>query len=211
MQYVRGPERARAVASLDRYLGHSTGAFFERSRDSSLVHRITEKDLLAVTMLGGGVPPLTAVWLLGPGAAEITARLVQVPRTESALWDPAVSIGRGSPLDALVRLVGGRPGMTRAKTSRLLAAKRPNLVPICDRPTRRALGIHRALDERAEWQALFRDPKVRGEVIGLRAEVPAAVDLSLLRVMHIVVTMRMGGWDGPEDDPFPPFGARRKR
>ncbi len=77
--------------------------------------------------------------------------------------------------------------------SKLLHGKRPRLIPIYDRG-----GIGKALDvsHRDIWEAMWcalRDPEIRQSLLELEADVNDAADLSLLRVLDIVVWMSVKG------------------
>jgi hypothetical protein len=77
--------------------------------------------------------------------------------------------------------------------SKLLHDKRPRLIPIYDRG-----GIGEALDvsHRDIWEAMWcalRDPGIREPLVELQANVDDAADLSLLRVLDIVLWMSVKG------------------
>ena len=77
--------------------------------------------------------------------------------------------------------------------SKLLHGKRPRLIPVYDRG-----GIGEALDvsHRDIWEAMWcalRDPEIRQSLVELHADVDDAADLSLLRVLDIVLWMSVKG------------------
>ncbi len=114
-----------------------TGSWFERLAATEQPHRFTEKDFVAVGTLGVEVPPSTAIWLLGDGAAAATALLEQTDPTLT-LWDDAADLTRRGPGVAVVgpgphqrlAVAPGRDGPHDHEQA--LAAKRPHLIPIQD-------------------------------------------------------------------------------
>jgi Family of unknown function (DUF6308) len=208
MAYIDGPERPRAIKSLRRYFCAYTGAHFERIADANQSF-ITEKDLIAVNMLGVGVPARQTLWILGEGRAAIADLLNQVPSDEGALRDPTVDLGPDGPACALYKRLNALDGIGRTITSKLLAAKRPHLLPVCDKVIRGALKIGGYEDDWAAWQHLLIEHD-QDEIAALRLQVPEAAELSLLRTMDAVIWMRRYGWQHPpkhdhQPDPFPPF------
>lgn len=97
-------------------------------------HRITVEDLFAVTMLDVSVSPLGVRRLLNdpPTRERVTALLREVP-AEVDIWDGIDHLRHGGPAERLWQLLqkeGDRIGPTTA--SKILARKRPRLVPIED-------------------------------------------------------------------------------
>lgn len=81
---------------------------------------------------------------------------------------------------------------------KLLHAKRPRLIPIFDRARiSKALSI----DHRHFWEAVWcalRDPEVRSRLRDIQASVAEAADLSLLRILDIIVWMSREPWSPAE-------------
>jgi hypothetical protein len=82
LDYIEGD---RALDSLRRYAKDFPGIHFGSIADAD-PHRITEKDLLAVTMLNVRVPARTAWWCLHSGSHEVRALLEEIPTSTEALW-----------------------------------------------------------------------------------------------------------------------------
>lgn len=125
-----------------------TGSRFDSMADQAQPNRITERDLVAVTMLGVKVPAPVAIWMLSPdGSSEIESLLASVP-ADADLWSHPHLLDEGSDLWRLWRLLrtGCWPerkrgnGMGQTITSKILAAKRPALVPVYDSVIRDLLG-----------------------------------------------------------------------
>ena len=204
--YLYGAERDLAIRSLKQYFVSFTGAYFERLADTANPNRITEKDIVAVSMLGVQIPAEAAVWVLGEGADRISELLTDIPYTsdDDTICDQTVSLGRGSASYELYYLLRELRDVGRTKATKLMAAKRPALIPVYDSVVGSALGIGPDDDDWARWRAVLADENVRSEVRHVRDEVPAASGLSLLRTMDIVVWMRERGWSTVDGADLPP-------
>ncbi len=104
----------------------------------------TSDDLIAVEMLSVTVPPqVVADLLLGSKGLELNALLAQIPVTVSLTHvDAGTHIAEGSAAwqawDLLI--ARGKTGMGTAKVSKLLARKRPQLLPVYDEVVKCAAG-----------------------------------------------------------------------
>jgi hypothetical protein len=97
--------------------------------------RFTALDLVAVSTLSVTIPAAAAsVILLDPvTSASLNGLLVQAPPVEVDLADTEVDdIADNSPLGQLYVAIRQLPGMAPTRTSKLLASKRPGVVPIRD-------------------------------------------------------------------------------
>jgi hypothetical protein len=154
--------------------------------------RITAEDLVAVSTLSVNVPGAVALALLeGHLGQEISQLLAQVP-TDVTIADPdALELfADPSPLQQAWTLLHAQDGMGYVITSKLLARKRPQLVPVYDDVVRCALGAPEGM-----WSWLARhfadaDVALAQRLVAVRkqADVPAGV--SVLRVLDVIVWMR---------------------
>ncbi|MGH3471186.1 MAG: DUF6308 family protein [Nocardioidaceae bacterium] len=201
--YVGAPE---AAEDLRRYFltgttpGSGTGRWFDQlggggdapaTRDA-----ITADDILALLALGVVVPVQMSWLLLHEETAHVTYLLEQIP-ADVDIWEVAdETLAAGSPLERLWRLLQrtaspvDSEARRRAIAGKLLARKRPRLVPAhatevqdlvhlgsgasCWRSLRSALADDRLLDQ---LSARARD-----------AGLPARI--SLLRVLDVIVWMQ---------------------
>jgi len=93
-------------------------------------NEITRDDLLAVTLLDVRWLPSAVRRLLGEGRSQATALLVGISSATS-LWE--ASDGRLEAINPLWNLLTrGSDGVEPALASKLLARKRPRLIPITD-------------------------------------------------------------------------------
>jgi hypothetical protein len=208
MWFFASRRNGKAVKALRRYSEKYTGSRFERIADTENPNRITERDLVAVSMLNVSIPASTSIWLLEDGADHVAALLADIPVGQT-LWSPDVDL---SPTGALWRLwgavrSGGWPtpvgGMGRTKTSKLLAAKRPQLVPIYDAYIASTLFDTKPDNYWETWrQRLIASDgeSLRRAATDAHDESGVAEDLSVLRVIDIVIWM----WENDRRRPARP-------
>ena len=161
-----------------------TGGNFERFGDSD-ANRITATDLVAVSMLGVDVPATAAIEILQHEADAIRALLKDVPTKpmHRVKW---AEIGPDSAAEKLWNLVRSSKGLGRTKTSKILARKRPHLIPVWDsRIEYRLPQLGGAQWERSwDW---WQDAEHVSGIKSLRNEVSGIGDISLLRVLDVAV------------------------
>jgi hypothetical protein len=205
-QFVRDPlvlfeeDGKSARKNLEKYMKAFTGSKFETMADTEQPNRVTERDILAVSMLSVNVPAATTIWLLGDGAARVSELLTKIPNVP--IWSEEADLESGTSsagqLWTLVRHTnwrgdGIKTGMGRTKTSKLLAAKRPALIPVWDSVTMEYFFGSREVNDWTAWQQRLSGPeglKLREAVERVRDEVPVAAHLSVLRTIDIVGWMK---------------------
>lgn len=186
-----------AVGWLRDYFASYTGSRYEVIADHAHPNEITARDIVAVSMLGVDIPAPTSAWLLGDGAKDVAELLRQIPPGQT-IWDPKVDFSLGGPAWPLWDLLrkSGWPtpqgGMGWTKTSKLLATKRPHLIPIYDSLVAAALYTEKRGNYWAAMRSRFQGES--GEALQklldhVRAEAGVGEHLSLLRVLDIVVWM----------------------
>lgn len=189
-----------AEGYLERYYGLGgqdafTGSYFDGAF-STPDHEITADDFIAVSCLSVHVPARAAVALLGERHDEISAMLARIPtdmRLEGLeLEQHDVYFGEGGAVLALWRILRSkdRPwGIGPTTASKVIARKRPLLVPIYDSAVAKVTGFD---DDRGTWRAwheAFRgDPGLVSELTSLRKRT-GLEKLSLLRVLDVVLWM----------------------
>lgn len=166
--------------------GEYTGRFFERlGRDERwTANAFTPTDVVAVSMLGVNVPASAALELLtGERASRISGLLSQLD--DVPLHEVQMDLlGEGQPATALWQELEEVPGLGRTKRSKLLARKRPALIPVFDRR------IEHRLDIGEEIWAPFHgclDEALVCSLTDMRASVGGIEDISLLRVLDVAV------------------------
>jgi hypothetical protein len=197
--FFESKRRDKAVSSLQYYFKAFTGSHFERIADHDEPNRITARDIVAVSMLGGfDIPAAKSIWLLNEGADQVH-ELLRLVRPDQHIWDDDIDLTREGPLWRLWNLVRANgwhdnvSGMGRTKTSKLLAAKRPHAVPIYDSFVAKALF---GGDDHANYWDLWHErltgalgDELRTVVDDVRRRAGVGGDLSILRVIDVVVWM----------------------
>ena len=121
-----------------------TGSQFESLINDSDPFKITATDLVALTTLSVKIPERAALWILRPEGGEQISKILREIPVDTDIWDPKVKniFADDGKVMQLWRLMenanwptarkgGGLGGTT--KRSKILAAKRPRLIPILDR------------------------------------------------------------------------------
>jgi hypothetical protein len=193
----------QAVVDLRRYLGIDlppgavafTGSRFERLAGGGdrpeVADRVTAEDLVAVQTLSVTVPAPVALDILeGRLGVRLSGLLQAIPRDIDMVDAEADVLADGSPADQAWHLLCAQHGVDWVIAGKLLARKRPRLLPVYDKVVRCALGrprpsfwlaLHAAL--RADDRALHRQLFALRQVAG----VPETV--SALRVCDVAVWM----------------------
>jgi len=188
-----------------------SGAYFERIGGGGdrpeTAYQFTAEDLLAVTMLSVRIEGYHALEVLCYQATELNDLLAQIP-PGIALQDPEAGtlIAQGGPAwrlwDAICD-IEPRPESNRigpVAAGKLLARKRPHLIPVYDSRIKKVL--KRPRTDNQWWQDL-RAELINGQ--GLVQELEAVRDkagaghMSLLRVFDVMCWMF--SWEG-EHGPY---------
>ena len=146
-------------------------------------NEISRDDLLAVTLLDVRWSPSAVRRLLGADAKQASALLVRISSVTS-LWEASDErLAAINPLwDLLTR---GSDGVGPALASKLLARKRPRLVPITD-----AVIVRRVGAAGQTWQAVrycLQDQSLRRAIEALRPR--QARTASVLRLLDVALWM----------------------
>lgn len=192
----------QAVPNLRRYFGISldletvpfTGSRFEhlagRGDRQPVANVVTADDLIAVQTLSVRIPAQVALDLLeGDLGLRMSELLGRVPHDVDMVEAEVTDLGDGAPAHTAWRVLCDQPGVGWVTAGKLLARKRPRLLPVYDqvvrcvleRPKSFWLELHGAL--RADNQALHRELMALRQAAGLPATVSA------LRVCDVVLWM----------------------
>lgn len=178
---------------------HFTGSYFERigEADNPPTH-FSGVDLLAPAMLSVPVPGEAAIGILATEAGQFNALLKDIPEDlalESATEDEfRTHLGKGSPThrlwDALRRngKTQTRWGVGPTTASKIMARKRPHLIPIEDSIVARVIGRRKESAWEPWWEALREDSFLtdRAAIIRDAANRP---ELSTLRALDVALWM----------------------
>lgn len=195
----------RTAGTMPRYSG-SRFEFLGGGGDRpEIADRITVDDLVAVTLLSVDVPGDVALQLLeGELGHDISRHLEHIP-TDVAIGDPAAGehLVTSSHASVAWDLLEEPRGMGWVITGKLLARKRPRLLPVYDRVVRCAYGRPDGL-----WSWLFAmfaddDARLNDRLLAAREAADVPHEVSALRVLDVIVWMRhrpghlMNGCHGP--------------
>ncbi|CAL9327716.1 hypothetical protein E6R61_34815 [Streptomyces sp. LRa12] len=193
----------RVVGDLRHYFGMGlppgavvfTGSRFEHLAGGGdrpdVADRVTAEDLVAVQTLSVTVPASVALDLLeGPLGVRLSGLLHAIPRDIDMVDAEADVLVEGSPADQAWHLLCAQRGVNRVIAGKLLARKRPRLLPVYDRVVRCALGRPRP----SFWLALHAelradDCALHRQLLALRKIAGVPETVSALRVCDVAVWM----------------------
>ncbi|WP_251149765.1 DUF6308 family protein [Cellulosimicrobium sp. Marseille-Q4280] len=190
--------RAQAVEHLRRYFGPVdgtsgwAGSRFERLAGGGdrpdVADRFTADDLVAVSLLSVNVPPHGAIQLLESRADELARLLAEIPH-DLELVDVESIPDDWAPnrLWAALRDVRGIGWVTAGK---LLARKRPRLIPVYDSVVQEAVTPTASFWEALRAALRADDRALHRHLLSLRDEAGIGDDISALRVFDVVVWMQ---------------------
>ena len=148
-------------------------------------NRFTTTDLLAVTLLDVALPPPSVRSLLDSDADRFNGLLAAVP-DDVTLWD-----GSDEDLahaEALYWALRELHNVGRTRASKLMARKRPRLIPVVDSVIIEALNL--GDDSWVALRACLSDPNVRESIEASRPDNAPAESISTLRLLDAAVWMR---------------------
>jgi hypothetical protein len=190
----------RKYYGLGAWEGHAyTGSHFD-GLPATAADKITADDIVAVACLSVHIPAAASVKILGEHAAQIAALLADVPKTDLEdipFEDHDKLFGEGTAALALWRVLRNHKGIGQTTASKLMARKRPGVIPIFDSVVGRVTGFPNADGTWRAWHlALSGDAALTD---GLR-NLQKCADLeriSLLRILDVVLWMH--GTSGVEE------------
>jgi hypothetical protein len=167
-----------------------SGSMFETFLAPTNPHRITAEDVLAVTMLAVNYPGNATLRILGDLAPTITAHLQHIP-TDLDLADAAEYIGRDSHAWKLWTLLKKLHMVGPTLTSKLMARKRPALIPVQDSHISAATGLPADGDLWSGLHKLLNDEnrQLVAKLQEIRTLAGVSDTFTDLRVFDIVVWM----------------------
>lgn len=129
-------------ATTDAGLPAYSGSQFEAiaALDSN-PYSIGPADFTAVSMLSVNVPAQPAIRLLGRDSAKITDLLTLIPLDRDIIDVDPSDLEAGSAASQLWQVLRRGDGLGPTTTSKLIAAKRPRLIPIWDSFVHQATGL----------------------------------------------------------------------
>jgi hypothetical protein len=194
-------DRVGAAGLLDRYF-HGvrddgtgplyTGGVFEQlgggGDQPDVQNVITAEDLVAVSMLSVQVPPRAALSILDEARDHIGRQLAEIPVDVDLVNADDSLIGSRSAANQLWDNLVRFPGVGPVTAGKVLARKRPRLIPVVDSVVLRALkhpGTGYWRDLRHHLQA--DDHRLHGFLTGVLCDVRLDGRVSVIRAFDVLV------------------------
>lgn len=176
-----------------------TGSHFDYLPDAA-TDTVTADDIVAVACLSIHVPAAASVQILGRQRVEITSLLSDISTLnleDISFVEHEIYLGEATPAFKLWRLLRDHPGVGQTTASKIMARKRPGLIPIYDSVVGRATGFPNADGNWRAWhEALSSNGSLTDSLRLLRKS--AGLDgISLLRILDVVLWMH--GTSGVEE------------
>lgn len=159
---------------------------------------ITADDLIAVSFLSVKIPGKASIGFLDTHKGKISGLLKRIP-SDINLADVSSAefrriLGKGSAAQELWHVLRGRDtgrwGVGRTKASKIMARKRPHLVPIYDSVVAPLMGLKSSDNQWATWHGAFLEDRGLPRRLRKIHEISGVEEvLSDLRVMDIVLWM----------------------
>jgi len=179
---------APAVGDPGSYTGAAWDDWDPSGRRQQDIDEFTADDCMAVTLLSVNIPRQAAYRLLVKDRARYSALLADVG-PDRDLAEVAEPITDDRPASELYRAVRELPKVGRTKTSKLLARKRPALIPIWDSVLG---GVTQAGDyfwEPLRQQLRANDAALHRRLLRLRDQAGLSASVTALRVFDVVCWM----------------------
>jgi len=193
--YFQAVHLVQKYFGLTNEIGRHVGASFEtiggRWDNPATINEVTPSDLIALATLSVEVKGSSAVALLEPDmSAKLGALLAQIPPDLTLVDDgaPAMLADAGPAAEAW-RLIREVRYFGPTRTSKLLARKRPRLIPVYDSLVAAELGITGSLDHWTVMRDLVTqdDGALWKRAERIHAEVGLDDTVTPLRVIDIVL------------------------
>lgn len=189
----------RYFALLDNGRQKYTGAKFDViGHPEATPDCVTAADLLAVSMLSVNVPAYASIGILGDLGDQIEELLRMIPASsrieELKPADLDSVFGPSAPATKLWNLLRQKEdswGVGPTTASKIMARKRPNLIPIYDSVIADLVGMPNSAEQWMLWFAAFHGENGKSFTQKLRniRKASGQEHLSLLRVLDIVLWM----------------------
>ncbi|MEU5036113.1 DUF6308 family protein [Streptomyces rubiginosohelvolus] len=174
--------------------GVFTGGWFEHLAGGGdrqqVANRFTAEDLIAVQTLSVTVPAPVALDLLeGPLGAQLGELLRDIPTGTDLADADASAVADGSPAHQAWTLLENQRKVGFVIAGKLLARKRPRLLPVYDRVVRCALGRPPSFWTELRTALRENDGDLHHRLLDLRRSAGLPQTLSALRVADVAIWM----------------------
>ena len=177
-----------------------------------VANSLTADDVVAVSFLSVQVPAQAVIGLLKTSAGKVKGLLEQIPTdvdlASVSSEEYEALLGPNSPANGLWRLLRGsesyRWGIGPTTASKIMARKRPRLIPIFDSVVGPLMGHPKAKGQWKTWHSVLTDGSgLPARLRAIKEESGIGQDISDLRTMDVVLWMhgKELGME-PADDSF---------
>lgn len=149
----------------------------------------TADDLIAVSLLGMAVPGRTAILLLDRQAATYSELLAAIGEDRDLADVPDGEISPDWPAWRAHDVLRSMDGLDWVGAAKLLACKRPRLIPAYDRVVRAALGGEHYFWEPLRQSLRAQDRALHTRLMRVRDKAEVIADISAIRVFDIIAWM----------------------
>lgn len=172
------------------FTGGQFDAFDPSSSRAASTNTFTADDLLSLSLLSTPVPGRAALELLTRQRRKFEFLLEELGPDRDLATEPSVAEDRFAPAWALWRALDNLPGMGPTRVSKLMARKRPRLIPIFDDVLARTVFAGTANHWADLWSTL-RDSQfaLQQRLIDIREQAGLDASVSPLRVFDVCAWM----------------------
>ncbi|WP_413452889.1 DUF6308 family protein [Georgenia phoenicis] len=200
-EILKRDNRENALALLRRYFGLDGKPAYSGSRFEALggggdaadvADKITAVDIVALSMLSIAVPGTAALRLLEDDEfVAVTGEYLSKLPTDVDLVDIDREVLVDGPAASLWRHFRQLDGVGPTTTSKLMARKRPRLIPVYDSVIERAFHFENSSGHWEYWHDLLNADgrRLHTELLNVRADAGLPEAVSALRVLDVVVWM----------------------
>jgi len=185
------PEDTGIAYLRDYYSPQNPSAYFESvDADNNLRDKITGSDLFAVVMLETPIDAQAGLGILVTEAAEITQLLRSIPSEPLHTLSPEEfdeHLGPDSAAAHLWSILVRQEGIGEIEASKILARKRPHLLPLYDSVVKRVINQQPGDNAwQLWWEALTVDDYLESRAETLRRAIDRP-ELSTLRLLDVLL------------------------
>lgn len=174
----------------DGYTGGQFDTFDPSGTRAASTNTFTSDDLLSLTLLSAPVPGRAALELLERQRTRFESLLEDLGPDRELVDEPSVSRDQFAPAWALWQALDDLPGMGPTRVSKLMARKRPRLIPVFDDVLATTVFAESLNHWTDLWLALQDSGgALHGRLVALRDRAGLDESISALRVFDVCAWM----------------------
>ena len=154
-----------------------------------IANTFTAEDIVAVSLLSVNIPGNAALAILEEHAEELNEHLSHLPVGVDLWAAPRQVVKPGSHADQLWQLLVEISDIGWVTAGKLMARKRPRLIPLYDRVVKSAINVE---DWWLSLHDALQDESLRDRLEEIRSQAGLGDEISLLRVLDVAIWMTGG-------------------